>query len=128
LVAKRRGDHNRIGFALPLVTVRHLGRFLEDPLDVPIVILDYVAAQVGVADPSCVKRYLERKPTRFDHQAEICHGYGYTPYPAGKDRLLAWVGDQAWASGDGPKALFYADSGEAAGGTGAAAWRDDAAR
>ena len=59
-----------------------------------------------VADPSCVKAYLERKPTRFEHQAEICEVYGCRSYPVAKDRLLAWVGDQAWATGDGPKALF----------------------
>lgn len=43
------------------MTVRHLGRFLEDPFDVPNVVLDYVASQIGVADPSCVKAYLERE-------------------------------------------------------------------
>lgn len=56
LIAKRRGEHNRLGFALQMATVRWLGTFLTDPLDVPLVVLDYVAAQVGVADPSCVKR------------------------------------------------------------------------
>ncbi|MBW6435839.1 DUF4158 domain-containing protein [Actinoplanes hulinensis] len=107
LIASKRGDHNRLGFSLQLVTVRHLGRFLEDPLDVPSVVVDYVASQIKVADPSCVKAYLERKPTRFEHQAEICKVYGYHSYPSVKDSLLAWVGDQAWATGDGPKALFY---------------------
>jgi TnpA family transposase len=107
LVAAKRGDHNRLGFGLQLVTVRHLGRFLEDPLDVPTVVVDYVASQVGVADPSCVKAYLDRRQTRYDHQDEICAVYGYGPYAAAKDRLLAWVGDQAWATGDGPRALFY---------------------
>jgi len=107
LVVVKRGDHNRLGFSLQLVTVRHLGRFLDDPLDVPGVVVDYVASQIEVADPSCVKAYLERKPTRFEHQAEICEVYGYRPYAAVRDSLLAWVGDQAWATGDGPKALFY---------------------
>ena len=71
LVATRRGDHNRLGWALQLVTVRHVGAFLADPLGVPLVVLDYVAAQIGVADPSCVKRYTERDKTRLEHQRQI---------------------------------------------------------
>ncbi len=60
LVDRRRGEHMKLGFALQLVTVRWLGTFLEDPLDVPGAVLDFVAGQLGVADPSQVKRYTER--------------------------------------------------------------------
>ena len=108
LVAKRRGDHNRLGFALQLVTVRRLGRFLVDPLDVPTAVVDYVAVQVGADDPSCVKRYLERRSTRFEHQDEIARVYGYREFSAGERELVAWLDDQAWTTGDGPKALFGA--------------------
>ena len=67
LVDRHRGEHMRAGFALQLVTVRWLGTFLEDPLDVPSEVLEFVAAQLEVADPSKVKRYTERAkdPGRF---------------------------------------------------------------
>ena len=31
-----------------------LGTFLEDPLDVPQVVVGYAAEQLGIDDPSCV--------------------------------------------------------------------------
>ena len=58
LVAKRRGDHNRMGFAVQLGTVRLLGTFLADPTAVPTEVTDYVAEQVGTPDPSCLKGYM----------------------------------------------------------------------
>ena len=54
-VDKRRGGHNRLGFAVQLMTVRFPGTFLPDPLDVPTVVLHVVAEQVRVADASVGK-------------------------------------------------------------------------
>ena len=108
LVAKRRGDHNRLGFALQLVTVRHVGAFLGDPLDVPLAVLGYVAAQLGMADPSCVKRYTERDKTRLEHQWEIAGVDGFASFASAEAGLVQWLDDQAWTTGDGPRALFYA--------------------
>ena len=63
LIVRRWGEHMKLGFALQLVTVRYLGTFLTDPLDVPNVVVDYLAEQLGVVDSSCVKRYGERDQT-----------------------------------------------------------------
>lgn len=108
LVARRRGDASRLGFALQLVTVRSLGTFLIDPLDVPTAVLDFVAEQLAIADPSCVKDYLTRRSTRFEHAGEITRERGYREFSAVEGELRRWVSDLAWTSGDGPRLLFDA--------------------
>src|SRR5664279_238273 len=90
------------------VKVRAWVGFLTDPLAVPGVVVDYVAEQVGVGDPSCVKRYTERRSTWFEHQTEIVEVYGYTSFASGEAELRRWVDDLAWTSGDGPRSLCYA--------------------
>src|SRR5664280_1049841 len=81
-----------LGYAVQLMTVRHLGRFLPDVLDVPAVVVDYVAEQVGAADPSCLKQYVERRATRFEHQAEIVTVYGYVSFATARDELAGVAG------------------------------------
>ena len=106
LVGKHRGEHIRAGFALQLVTVRWLGTFLEDPLDVPGVVLEFVAGQLGLADPSQVKRYTERDKTRFEHQWEIRRDRGYREFGDAEGEFAEWAAARSRASGDGPKAIF----------------------
>ena len=107
LVGKQRGEHMRAGFALQLVTVRWLGTFLEDPLDVPGGVLDFVAGrQLGMADPSKVKRYTERENTRFDHQWEIRKDRGCREFADAEEEFTEWVAARSRATGDGPKAIF----------------------
>lgn len=107
VVARHRGDRNRLGFGLQLGTVRALGTFLVDALgDVPVEAVDYVEGQVGVADPSCVKAYAEREKTRLEHQWEIAREYGFIDFPSGQADLGRWIDDRAWTTGEGPRALF----------------------
>ncbi|MFC4062886.1 Tn3 family transposase [Planomonospora corallina] len=106
LVAKRRGDHNRLGFALQLVTVRFVGAFLADPVDVPIGVVDYVADQLDIADASCVKQYAQRAGTHREHAGEIRRAYGLRDFAEAEDALAVWVTDRAWTTGDGPTAIF----------------------
>lgn len=106
LIAGRRRDYNRLGFALQVVTVRQLGMFLADPLDVPAELIEYLAEQLGIEDSSCVKQYTDREKTKLEHAWEIQREYGLTSYSEVEAELAAWVADQAWVSGDGPTAMF----------------------
>ena len=106
LAGHRRGEHMKLGFALQLVTVRWLGIFLEDPLDVPATVVDFVAAQLEVADPSQVKRYTGRTKTRFDHQWEIRRACKLKEFTDVETEFADWVAARSWTSGDGPKAIF----------------------
>ncbi|PZS28446.1 MAG: hypothetical protein DLM59_14675 [Pseudonocardiales bacterium] len=101
LIAGRRGDVSRLGFALQLVTVRSLGLCLPDPLAVPISVLDSVAEQLQIADPSCVKGYLERRSTQFEHASEIARASGYGDFASVEGELRRWLSDLAWTTGDG---------------------------
>lgn len=65
-----------MGFSLQLGTVRLLGSFLADPLDLPTEAVDFPTGQLRVADPSCLKAYGEREKTRLEHQWEIAHEHG----------------------------------------------------
>ncbi|MFI9533652.1 DUF4158 domain-containing protein [Nocardia fusca] len=112
LIAARRRDSNRLGFALQLTTVRYLGMFLPDPLDVPAEVVDYLAEQLDIADPTCVRSYTDRDKTKLEHAWEIQRESGLRPFSEVQVELAAWIGDQAWITGDGPKAIF----------AGAAAW------
>ena len=102
------------------------GLFLEDPLDVPAVVVDFVAGQLGIADPSCVKRYTERDKTRFDHAWEIQRACGLKDFTGAEEELREWVAARSWTSGDGPKAIFRDAVAVAAGARCAAAGRDHA--
>ncbi|WP_084336882.1 DUF4158 domain-containing protein [Actinomadura oligospora] len=78
--ASRRARETRVrpsGRDGPLV-----GAFLEDPLDVAGALLDFVAEQLGIADASQVKKYIERTRTRFDHQWEIRRTYELKAFAA----------------------------------------------
>jgi len=105
LVGRRRGDHNRLGFGVQLATVRFLGTFLVDPVDVPDDVGDCIAAQLDVA-ASCLATYTEREKTRLEHQWEIAREYGYRDFLDVEAELVRWVDDLAWTTGEGPNAIF----------------------
>jgi TnpA family transposase len=108
LIDKRRGDHNRLGFALQLGTVRCLGTFLPNPIDLPSSSIDFVAGQLNVTKPDCLPRYLERKQTRHAHRLEIQREYAYYDFndPPWCFRLSRLLYARAWTSTERPSLLF----------------------
>ena len=93
LVDIRRGEHNRLGFAVQIGTVRFLGTFLADLADVPWAVAAHLAAQLGIADPGVLKQCAAREGTNRLHAGEIQHAYGYRDYanPAVQQDLIGWL-------------------------------------
>lgn len=108
LIAEKRGSHNRLGFALQLCTLRFLGTFLTDPTAVPTSVVQEVARQLAVRDPSCLARYRDRPPTHRDHAREIRQVYGYRDYTDQPEhfRLVRWLLTRAWLTEERPSVLF----------------------
>ena len=106
-LARRRGLHNRLGFAVQLGTVRFLGTFLPDPTAVPAGVVRYLAQQLRIADPSCLTRY-RTSDQRWEHTAEIRRVYGYRDFliPRVQFRLQRWLYALCWTGTDRPSVLF----------------------
>ena len=108
LIARRRGYHNRLGFALQLGSVRFLGTFLANPVDVPPGVTAYVNRQIDLFPATELQRYTERKQTKHTHSAEIRRIYGYREFnePPWRFRLSRWLYARAWLTNDRPSHLF----------------------
>lgn len=108
LVRMRRGNHNRLGFALQLCTVRFLGTFLEDPTNVPPGVVYLVSGQLGISNTECLMQYLERPATHREHAGEIQQRYGYQDFSdqPGHWRLVRWLHGRAWVGAENPSVLF----------------------
>ena len=107
VIARHRGDHNRLGFAVQLGTVRFLGTFLPDPAAVPEHVVSHAADQLSIQDPGCLARY-DRPQTHWDHAAEIKQTYGYRDFhdPNEVFRLVRWLYTRSWLSSERPSVLF----------------------
>ena len=95
-----------LGFGVQLGTVRCLGTFLPDPVDVPTAVVDFVAGQLGIADSSCLKAYAGRAKTRLEHQWEIARAHRYREFASAEAELSGRIGDRAWTTGEGTRLLF----------------------
>ena len=107
LLEPRRHAHTRLGFALQLCTVRFLGTFLPDPMDVPHSVILTLASQLNIADPTVLDHYREGQ-MRYDHIDEIKQRYGYQDFSCQPEhfRFLRWLYTRAWCSEERLTILF----------------------
>jgi len=108
LARKRNGDHNRLGFAIQLGTVRFLGTFLENPIDVPENVVKYVAAQLNIVKIHRLSKYLKRARTHWEHIEEIKKHYGYKDFNSQPEhwQIIRWIYERAWVSVESASVLF----------------------
>jgi hypothetical protein len=106
-IGAKRGDHNRLGFALQLTTARFLGTFLEDPLAVPDAVLQTLVRQLQVTNLDQLPRY-RSADQRWEHTAEIRLRYGFREWadPMVGFRLCRWLYALCWTGTERPGVLF----------------------
>ncbi|MGH8141515.1 MAG: Tn3 family transposase [Steroidobacteraceae bacterium] len=107
VIAEKRGDHNRLGFALQLTTVRFLGTFLDNPTSVPAAVLQTLGKQLAINAAESLADYAQAK-RRFEHAEQIRIDYGYREFnqPAVGFRLSRWLYAQCWTGTERPSVLF----------------------
>lgn len=105
-VRSKRRDVNRLGRAVQWGTVRMLGTFLSAPAEVPQVVAEFMAEQIGVDDPACVKQYPDRLPTQHEHAREIRELLRYKEFAERELDLRSFVASRVWNSVESRRALF----------------------
>lgn len=106
-VNKRRGNQNRLGFALQLTSVRFLGAFLFDLSEVPRNVQLFVARQLSIIDIDILSLYAQRDTTKREHTALIRSQYRYYEFtPPWTFRLSRLLYVKSWISNERPSLLF----------------------
>ena len=107
VINAKRGEHNRMGFALQLSTARFLGTFLKDPLDVPNTVLQTLSRQLRITNFGLLPRYRNTK-ARWEHAAEIRSRYDFREWndPFVGLRLTRWLYALCWTGTEQPSVLF----------------------
>lgn len=79
LVQKSRYDHTRLGIAIQICTLKFLGTFLADPIDVPEIVIHRLTSQLGLKNVK-LKRYKLNDDSRLRDRRRICDHLGYREF------------------------------------------------
>ena len=109
-IGAHRRDHNRLGVAVQLGSLRLLGTFLEDPAQTPASVMRFAGSQLAIDEPcERMAQYCATKG-RWRHGARIRDHYGYQVFsdPRIAFRLHRFLYALCWTGTDRPSALFDA--------------------
>jgi Domain of unknown function (DUF4158) len=85
IIRQRRGEHNRLGFAIQLCYLRYPGYAMPPDTSPPEVLLSHISRQLRVK-PAVWAEYALRDETRREHALELQTAFGYRPFTAGEYR------------------------------------------
>ena len=107
-VAEHRGDHNRLGVAVQLGSVRLLGAFLDDPTEAPASAVRFAADQLSIAVSADLMTTYGASEGRWRHGSRIRERYGYRAFTDSgiAFRLNRFLYALCWTGTDRPSALF----------------------
>ena len=78
-IRRRRGNHNRLGFAVQLCCLRYPGFALPTDIDPPAELLFFVGRQLRI-EPDVWPQYANRAETRREHLGELQAWLNLTPF------------------------------------------------
>ena len=94
-IQRQRGDHNRLGFALQLGTLRYLGFVPDDLSTAPLAAVHFIAGQLELA-PAAMQQYGRRIHTRTEHLLQVQAYLGFRKATsADLDALAQWLLERA---------------------------------
>lgn len=104
-VEERRGDHNRLGLALQVGTLRYLGFCPDHLAAAPAAVVANLADQLQV-NPTVLDDYGRRPQTRTEHLQDVLAYLGFRlAEPGDLEALKSWLVERAMEH-DRPTLLF----------------------
>ncbi|CAM3553563.1 transposase (plasmid) [Xenorhabdus nematophila ATCC 19061] len=106
-ISEKRGEHNRLGFAILLCTVRFIGKFPEIS-KVPDIIIVFLAQQLHTENINNAIDLYNSGKQRRQHIDEIISIYGYTEFTDSRVAfsLTRWLYSLCWTGTNRPGVLF----------------------
>lgn len=107
-VGEHRGDHNRLGVAVQLGSIRLLGTFLEDPGLTPASVVRFSGDQLAMTESTELMATYVGSAGRWRHGPRIRERYGYrllTDFGI-TFRLHRFLFALCWTGTDRPSTLF----------------------